>query len=97
MKMGNVEGAIIVEHDEAPDVETQRKLMTSRAGGAPVFRMWITKEEFHNGHFADWICYELSDGRLALWRKFEDLQKTRLQSNSLYNAIIERRLPDHVV
>jgi hypothetical protein len=93
--MGNVEGAIIVEQGEAPDVETQRKLMASRAG-EPVFRMWITKEEFRAGSFSDWICYELSDGRLALWRKFSDLRATREQSKMLYDAIVARRLDDAI-
>lgn len=92
----NSEGAMLVQHDEAPDVATQRKLMESRAGG-PVFRIWITKEEFIRANFADWICYELSDGRLALWRKYEDAKKLRGMDLPVYNALMERRLADDVV
>lgn len=90
------DGAILVEHDEAPEVAEQRALMRNRAGGEDVFRVWVSRDEFNRASFADWLCYELSDGRIALWRKFSDAKALRKTNPAVYNALMERRLEDHV-
>jgi hypothetical protein len=78
-------------------IDEQRKWVSAEAGG-PVFRMWITREEFERGSFADWTAYELRDGRLAIWRPEADLLKLKKAGEfRLLKAIEERRLPDDVV
>lgn len=78
-------------------VDEQRKLVEA-VQKEPCFRMWVTREEFARGSFADWTHYELSDGRIAIWRKSSDL--TKLQEGgevTLWRAIKERTISDDVI
>jgi hypothetical protein len=86
-------GATIIPHGLCPSVDAQRRKAEEQAG-EPCFRMWMTRAEFDAASFADWNCYEMSDGRLAIWRKYSDLRTLRKQAYHVYNAVIERRLSD---
>lgn len=62
--------------------------------GVPCFRMWLSKAEYVKaGEFADWTAWILSDGRIAVWRKWSDLDNT---SPEVWVAIMERMLDDSV-
>lgn len=80
-------------------VEEQRKLV-ERELGAPCFRMWMTEAEKTKVLFAiqDWTCYQLRDGRWAVWRKEADLEVLKAHGEmTVYANIQARRLTDEVL
>jgi hypothetical protein len=84
----------IVLHFTVPE---QRKMVEAEAG-EPCFRMWVSRQEFERGSFADWTHYELSDGRIAIWRRESDLDKLQAGGEiNMWRAITERRITDDVI
>lgn len=88
-------GATIIPSDLCPSVAEQKRKAEEQAGG-PCFRMWLTRAEFDAANFADWHCYELVDGRLAIWRQYADLRRLRNTRGAerVYEQILERRIDD---
>lgn len=93
----------IVEDEKEPTVieirltvAEQRALVEAQTG-EPCFRMWLTRQEYERGSFSDWPEFELSDGRIAIWRKESDLDTLQTTNAMVWRAIMERRIDDDVI
>jgi hypothetical protein len=78
-------------------VQNQRAIIEHQVG-EPCFRMWMSTHEWDRVKpVPDWTAYELSDGRIAVWRKSSELDAIMTQDMRLWSAICERILQDDVI
>lgn len=82
-------------------IAEQRKIAEASTG-EPCFRVWMTRAEgdLVKG-WTDWTFHDLSDGRVAAWRKVSDLTRLersgRGEDRRLAAEIRSRRIEDGVI
>lgn len=78
-------------------VDDQRKILEHQLN-EPVFRMWMSKDEWDRVKpVPDWTAYELSDGRIAIWRKRAELDAIMTKDTRLWSAICQRIIENDVI
>lgn len=77
-------------------IAEQRAIVEAEAC-EPCFRMWLSKDEAERVDFVEWVQHDLSDGRVAVWRKCSELSAIMKKDLSLFNSISSRIIEDDVI
>lgn len=82
---------------EIPLTTGEQRAIVEAETGEPCFRMWMSRDEADRVNFVEWVTHDLSDGRVAIWRKCSELSALMKKDIALFNSISSRIIDDDVI